>query len=203
MSIDNLHFDPNKINWNQDDLVPAVAQNVWDNNVLMVAWMNEEALQKTIHTGLMHYWSRSRNKLWKKGETSGNIQELKGLYLDCDGDTILARVKQKGVACHTGSYSCFSDNSFSQGIFEALQEVFERRSKNPQGGSYTNQLLADQDLLRKKICEEAAEVILAKNKEDLVYESADLIYHLMVLLFSQDLKLDAALDELKRRREGA
>ncbi len=201
MSIDNIHFDPSKVNWNEDNLVPAVAQNVWDNNVLMVAWMNEEALQETIQTGLMHYWSRSRNKLWKKGETSGNLQELKGLYLDCDGDTILARVKQIGVACHTGRYTCFTDSSFSQGIFEALQEVFKRRSKNPQEGSYTNRLLANGDLLRKKICEEATEVILAKNKDDLIYESADLIYHLMVLLFSQDLHIEAALDELKRRRE--
>lgn len=202
MSIEELDFDLSEVKWNKDQLVPAVAQNVWDNNVLMLAWMNKEALQKTIQTGYMHYWSRSRNELWKKGETSGNVQKVKELYLDCDRDTILCRVDQKGVACHTGDYTCFTDRSFGYGIFDELRKVFERRSSNPKEGSYTNKLLSNQNLLRKKICEEATEVILADRNEELVYESADLIYHLMVLLYSQDFKIEQALEELKRRRGG-
>ncbi|MFQ5795244.1 MAG: bifunctional phosphoribosyl-AMP cyclohydrolase/phosphoribosyl-ATP diphosphatase HisIE [Candidatus Bipolaricaulia bacterium] len=201
-----LNLDPQQIEeicWNADGLIPVIAQNVRDNQVLMLAYMSEPALRSTLETGEMHYWSRSRGKLWRKGESSGNVQQVRSLHLDCDRDTILARVEQVGNACHTGSYTCFSDRRFIAGIIAELESVFDDRLRHPKPESYVNRLLDDRDLLLKKIVEEATEVILAEADEDesaLIEEVADLVFHLMVLLFSRGLSLDDVFKALERRR---
>ncbi|OGS55529.1 MAG: hypothetical protein A3K60_05155 [Euryarchaeota archaeon RBG_19FT_COMBO_56_21] len=187
------------------DLVPVVVQDVRNNNVLMLAYMNDEALELTKKTGYMHYWSRSRNAIWKKGETSGNLQKCIELMTDCDGDAILARVEQKGVACHTGSYSCFSkDELRPNDIITQLWRVFEERKTSGAEGSYTVKLLKNRNLLLKKIAEESSEVIIAakdKDRGQVVYEAGDLLYHLMVLLYDEGITVDEILKELERRRK--
>ncbi|OGS42820.1 MAG: hypothetical protein A3K76_00150 [Euryarchaeota archaeon RBG_13_57_23] len=187
------------------DLVPVVVQDVRNNNVLMLAYMNDEALELTKKTGYMHYWSRSRNAIWKKGETSGNFQKCVELMTDCDGDAFLARVEQKGVACHTGSYSCFSkDELRPNDIITQLWRVFEERKSSGTEGSYTVKLLRNRNLLLKKVAEESSEVIIAakdKDRGQMVYETGDLLYHLMVLLYDEGISVDEILKELERRRK--
>lgn len=187
------------------DLVPVVVQDVKNNNVLMLAYMNDEAIELTRKTGFMHYWSRSRNAIWRKGETSGNVQKCIELVSDCDGDAILARVEQKGVACHTGTYSCFSKDPISQqDIVATLWRVFDDRKANPSDSSYTCKLLKNRNLLLKKIAEESSEVILAakdRSRRELVYEAGDLMYHLMVLLFDEGISMDEIHAELEGRRK--
>jgi phosphoribosyl-ATP pyrophosphohydrolase/phosphoribosyl-AMP cyclohydrolase len=188
-----------------DGLMPVVVQDVRNNNVLMVAYMNEESLELTKRTGYMHYWSRSRNSLWKKGETSGNFQKVIELLTDCDGDALLARVEQTGVACHTGSYSCFSDAPIPQNdIITELWRVFEDRKASKCESSYTCRLMTNRNLLLKKIAEEASEVIIAAkdgDRKETVYESADLIFHLLVLLFDAGIPVADVLKELEGRRK--
>lgn len=186
-------------------LIPVVAQDVRNNNVLMVAFTNDEALELTKKTGYMHYWSRSRQSIWKKGETSGNFQKVVELLTDCDGDAILARVEQEGVACHTGTYSCFSDKEIGPNdIVSELWKVFEDRRNTQCESSYTCRLLKNRNLLLKKISEESSEVLLAakdKDRKEIVYETADLIYHLLVLLFDEGIPLDEVYKELEGRRK--
>lgn len=186
-------------------LTPVVVQDVRNNNVLMVAYMNDEALELTRKTGYMHYWSRSRNAIWKKGETSGNYQKAVELMTDCDGDAILARVEQTGVACHTGTYSCFSKDVLSpKDIFSELWAVFDSRKSSGSDTSYTCKLLRDRNLLLKKIAEESSEVIIAAKdgqRGEVVYESADLLYHLMVLLYDEGITMDDIKNELEGRRK--
>ena len=188
-----------------DKLIPVIAQDIRNNNVLMLAYANDESLELTKKTGYMHYWSRSRNKIWKKGETSGHYQKVYELLYDCDRDTILARVEQEGPACHTGSYSCFSDAPLGQDdIISQLWRVFEDRRSNPDEESYTCKLLRDENKMLKKLAEESAEVIMAVKEEDrdqIVYETGDLLYHLMVMLFSKDITMDEVYSELQRRRK--
>lgn len=188
-----------------DELIPVIAQDIRNNNVLMMAYANEESLRLTKETGYMHYWSRSRNKIWKKGETSGNYQKVYELLYDCDKDTILARVEQEGPACHTGSYSCFSDGPIGQeDIAAQLWRVFEDRNNNPDEKSYTCKLLRDENKMLKKLAEESAEVIMAAKEDDrgqIVYETGDLLYHLMVMLFSKGITMDEVYSELQRRRK--
>lgn len=194
------------IKFNQDGLVPAIAQDVGTGEVLMLAYMNEEALRLTKETGIAHYYSRSRQALWKKGETSGHIQEVKGIYYDCDGDAVLLKVNQIGAACHTGNYSCFFNEEKGykdlSNTIKDLYKVIIDRKKNPQEGSYT-QYLFDKgiDKILKKIGEEAAEVIIgAKNdKQELIYEASDLIYHLMVLLVNEGVTPSEIMEELRGR----
>ena len=204
MDLKNIHFD-------EKGLVPCVVQDAKTGAVLMLAYMNEESLKATEESGMMTYFSRSRQKLWKKGETSGNVQEVVSLSYDCDGDTILAKVNQTGPACHTGSYSCFSgrtllgeDKNGSAGILEELYGVILDRKLNPKEGSYTNYLFEKGiDKILKKVGEEAAEVIIAaKNpdKGELRYEAADLLYHLMVLLAERDMVPGEVFEELASRR---
>jgi len=185
-------------------LIPVVVQDVRNNNVLMLAYMNEESIELTRKTGLMHYWSRSRNAIWKKGETSGNFQKCIELMTDCDGDALLARVEQTGVACHTGSYSCFFKEPLTQeDVVSELWRVFEERRNEGSESSYTVKLLNDRNLLLKKIGEESAEVILAAKdgkREELVYEAADLLYHLMVLLYDEEMTMEDIHRELEGRR---
>ncbi len=186
-------------------LIPVVVQDVKNNNVLMLAYTNDEALELTKKTGFMHYWSRSRNAIWKKGETSGNFQKCVELMTDCDNDAILARVEQTGVACHTGSYSCFSKDAFPpEDIVTKLWRVFEERKTGQNPGSYTYKLLSNRNLLLKKIAEESSEVIIAakdKQKREVVYEAGDLLYHLMVLLYDEGITMQEIYEELEGRRK--
>lgn len=196
------------IKYNKDGLLPAIAQDIATGEVLMLAYMNEEALNLTLKTNIAHYYSRSRKKLWKKGESSGNIQEVKGFYYDCDQDTILLKVKQKGVACHTGAYSCFykqvkAEKDYKNTMADLYKVILDRKVK-PKEGSYTNYLFKEGiDKILKKVGEEAAEVIIGakNNKEELVYESSDLIYHLLVLLVNEGISLGDIYEELNKRME--
>ncbi len=197
---------------NEDGLIPVVVQDYKTNQVLMVAYMNEEAYDKTVRTGQMTYYSRSRKSLWLKGETSGHFQYVKSLMLDCDKDTILAKVEQIGAACHTGSYSCFFRELVKHDYHEGnpltvLMEdyaVIAERKKNPREGSYTNYLFDKGiDKILKKIGEEATEIVIAaKNPEtgELKYEISDFLYHMMVLMVEQGLTWEDITEELARRR---
>lgn len=193
------------IRWS-NGLIPVIAQDCDTGEVLMLAYMNEEALELTKKTGFMHYWSRSRKKIWKKGEVSGNVQRVCSLCLDCDGDALLALVEQEGNACHTGRYSCFFNVISGDGRPIALElwNVLEDRKRNPLDGSYTCQLLDDEERRLKKIAEEATEVVLAakdRDKQELTHECADLIYHLMVVMVANDVSLSDVLKELRGRRK--
>lgn len=201
-------------------LIPVVTQDVKTKEVLMLAYMNEEAFDKTIETGKVHYFSRSRNNLWLKGETSGHFQFVKSIKLDCDGDTLLIEAEQVEAACHTGNKTCFfravNDGNWEDVIEDAdneklsaeiLQEVYDvivDRTVNPKEGSYTNYLFTKGlDKILKKVGEETAEVIIAaknKSKEEIRYEVSDLMYHLMVLLVERGLTLHDIYGELKGRR---
>lgn len=195
-----------EIKFDEKGLVPTVAQDIGSGQVLMLAYMNEESLKLTIDTGIAHYYSRSRDEIWKKGETSANIQEVKGIYYDCDGDSILLKINQVGVACHTGSYSCFYNEIKAyddiSSTFEDLYDIVIDRKNNPKEGSYTDYLFKEGlDKILKKIGEESSEVIIgAKNKKDeLIYETSDLIYHLTVLLVNQGVSLGEIKEELRKR----
>jgi phosphoribosyl-ATP pyrophosphohydrolase/phosphoribosyl-AMP cyclohydrolase len=192
-----------ELKYDKDGLIPAIAQDASTGEVLMLAYMNEEAVRLTLESRIAHYYSRSRQNLWKKGETSGNFQEVKGFYYDCDGDTILLKVNQVGVACHTGSYSCFFNEVIGaektkDTLSELYKVILDRRS-NPKEGSYTNYLFEKGiDKILKKIGEESAEVIIGakNNREELIYESSDLIYHLLVLLVNEKVTLGDIYKEL-------
>jgi phosphoribosyl-ATP pyrophosphohydrolase/phosphoribosyl-AMP cyclohydrolase len=188
-----------------EGLIPVVVQDVRNNNVLMLAYMNDESLEQTRKTGYMHYWSRSRDALWKKGETSGNVQKVIELMTDCDGDALLARVEQTGVACHTGSYSCFSKEPIpSSDIISALWRMFDERKADQPESSYTVKLMKNRNLLLKKIAEESSEVIIAakdKQRKEVIYEAADLLYHLMVLLYDEGISMQDIYKELEGRRK--
>ncbi len=201
--MDNIKFD-------DKGLVVVVTQDYLTKEVLMVAYMNKEALELTLSTKIMHYYSRSRSALWKKGETSGHFQEVKSLHYDCDEDALLALVNQVGVACHTGEKSCFyrslienKNPSYSE-ILKTIENVIIERKNNPVEGSYTNYLLEKGiDKTLKKVGEETAEVIIgAKNPDsyEVKYEVADLLYHLSVMLVQKDLSWDEVFKELEKRR---
>ena len=193
-------------------LVPVVVQDDATSQVLMVAYMNKEAYEKTIESGRMTYFSRSRSSLWLKGETSGHFQYVRSLYGDCDMDTILARVKQIGAACHTGSYSCFfneiltkegSESKNPMRVFEDVFSVILDRKENPKEGSYTNYLFDKGiDKILKKVGEEATEIVIAAknpNKEEVRYEMADFLYHMMVLMAECGLTWSDITEELANR----
>ena len=204
-------------------LVPAVLQDAEDGQVLMVAWMNGEALRLTLETGQAHFWSRSRETLWHKGATSGNVMHVREIRVDCDGDTLLVLVDPAGPACHTGQRSCFyrglapdirasrreegGGTPARQAEGDVLDELFtvilDRQMRRP-AGSYTAHLLeAGEDEVLKKVGEEAMEVVLAgkgEGDERLVAEVADLVYHLLVLLASRGLEPADVEAELRERR---
>jgi phosphoribosyl-ATP pyrophosphohydrolase/phosphoribosyl-AMP cyclohydrolase len=204
------------IRFDERGLVPAVAQDAASGQVLMVAWMNEEALQLTRETGQAHFWSRSRQELWHKGATSGNIMHVRDIQVDCDADTLLLQVDPAGPACHTGNRRCFfrrlggsfepssQPEAGGDDVLHALFATILDRQADPQPGSYTARLLgAGEDEVLKKVGEEAMEVILAaKGQGDgrLVAEVADLLYHLLVLLAARGVTLDGVEAELIRRR---
>lgn len=216
------------IKWNEKGLVTVIAQDFHAKKVRMVAYMNEEALNKTLETGKVHYYSRSRQELWLKGETSGQYQYVKGLSIDCDGDAILLQIEQvTGISCHTGHATCFyrayddlngtqdlneisqtdleelNDQSNSS-AFAELSQVIEERKRCPKAGSYTNYLLEKgTNKILKKVGEECTEVIIAakeEQSEELVFELADLIYHLTVLMHTKQISWQKVETELKKRK---
>ena len=204
-------FTWDQLKKNSDGMVPVIVQDYRTDQVLMLAYMNEEAYNKTLQTGKMTYFSRSRNELWVKGLTSSHFQYVKSLTADCDLDTILAKVKQVGAACHTGSYSCFfneiAKKDYSeknpQKVLDSVFEVIKDRKVNPREGSYTNYLFNKGiDKILKKVGEEATEmVIAAKNPNDneVVYEMSDFLYHMMVLMAEKNVSWEDITDELSRR----
>ncbi|WP_438447138.1 bifunctional phosphoribosyl-AMP cyclohydrolase/phosphoribosyl-ATP diphosphatase HisIE [Gorillibacterium sp. sgz5001074] len=207
------------IPWSPEGLVPAIVQDAVSKEVLMMAYMNRDALQRTVESGEAWFYSRSRQELWHKGGTSGHVQQVKSLAYDCDADTLLLKVLPQGPACHTNAYSCFyrelplagNDGSVTDGIDPAdrfailntLEATIAKRDAERPEGAYTTYLFEKGvDKILKKVGEEAAEVIIAaKNRsaEELRYEASDLIYHLLVLLREQKLPLDEVLKELDRR----
>ena len=204
--IDNLHFD-------QNGLIPAIAQDWVDGSILMMAWMNKESITKTLESGEVHYWSRSRKELWHKAKTSGHFQKLKGIRTDCDSDTILLSIEQIGsIACHTGKRSCFfKDLETNEDVLyppsDACSELFkviESRKSNPEEGSYTNNLLKEGDnKILKKIGEETAEFIMAckdKNPISVANEAADLLFHMQVSLAHQNVSWEEVLKVFVKRR---
>ena len=206
-------MDLSMIRWNEQGLAPAIAQDAVDGTVLMLAWMNEESLRLTLETGYATYFSRSRQQLWKKGETSGHVQEVLAVKYDCDADAILLTVRQTGPACHTGARSCFFNDlkkadedelPATSHILEQVYRVIEDRRDHPQEGSYTNYLL-DKGIEKicKKVGEEASETIIAamkNSREEVTYEAADLLYHLLVLCFDRGVTPADLWQELARRR---
>ncbi|MBR4515046.1 MAG: bifunctional phosphoribosyl-AMP cyclohydrolase/phosphoribosyl-ATP diphosphatase HisIE [Lachnospiraceae bacterium] len=194
-------------------LIPVIAQHYKTGEVLMLAYMNEEAFKKTIRTGRMTYFSRSRNRLWTKGEESGHFQFVKALTIDCDRDTILAEVSQIGPACHTGSPTCFFTDLVRKEynktnplkVFTEEYDIIADRKKNPKEGSYTNYLFDKGiDKILKKVGEEATEIVIAaKNPdpEELKYELSDFLYHAMVLMVEKGLTWDDVINELSDRRK--
>ena len=205
-----MNFDIDSIKFNSDGLVVAIAADALTNEVLMQAYMNREALEMTLKTGEAHYYSRSRQKLWHKGETSGHIQKVISIVSDCDNDSILMNVEQVGCACHTGNRSCFFNNytEFYQSpnlkILKEDMEAVKDRAAHRVEGSYTNYLLdKGKEKICKKVGEEASECIIAAMKGDndeLSCEIADLTYHLLVLMECQNLNPDKVLDVLRQRR---
>ena len=205
------------IDWNKNPLIPAIAQDATTNEVLMLAYMNEEALNLTLSTGYAHYFSRSKQRIWKKGESSGHTQEIVDVLLDCDGDTIVLKINQKGVACHTGRRSCFFTsllqdkvvldkevdiNSVYSVVDTLYHTILERKNSKEATKSWTKKLLNDKELLLSKIREEADEVCVAIDKESdeqVIYESADLLYHTLVGLGYRDISPDRVKQELARR----
>jgi len=198
-------------------LVAAIAQDNQTGDVLMLAWMNREAVERTIDTGFAHFWSRSRDCLWRKGETSGNELQVEEMRLDCDGDALLLLVKPFGPACHTGEISCFhrtptesgdlapveSQAISSRGVLDALGAVIRARRDAPADTSYTARLLAGGiEGIAKKVGEEAFETALAavaQSNDRLAEETADLLYHLLVLLEARGLSVADACDVLAKR----
>lgn len=196
---------------NGDGLIPVIVQDYKTEQVLMLAYMNEEAFKQTLSTGKMTYFSRSRQKLWLKGETSGHYQYVKSLALDCDNDTVLAKVNQIGAACHTGSRSCFFQtlaekeyrNTNPLKVFEEVFSVILDRKENPKEGSYTNYLFdKGLDKILKKLGEEATEIVIAaKNPdpEEIKYEISDFLYHMMVLMAQKGIGWEEITEELANR----
>jgi phosphoribosyl-ATP pyrophosphohydrolase/phosphoribosyl-AMP cyclohydrolase len=190
------------------DLLPCIVQDARTGEVLTLAYMNDEALRRTRETGEMWFWSRSRNELWHKGETSGNVQRLKELRMDCDDDAILALVEPAGPACHTGERTCFHKGELDPVPAEALA-VLERTIAERRGASreesYTATLLADRELVGAKVREEAEEVARAASEESderLAEEAADVLYHLAVLMAERGLDMADAYRVLNERRRG-
>jgi phosphoribosyl-ATP pyrophosphohydrolase/phosphoribosyl-AMP cyclohydrolase len=200
-----INFD--EIRFDERGLIPAVVQDAASREVLTLAYMNRESLARTLETKQTWFWSRSRNELWHKGETSGNTQEVVSLALDCDADAIVVLVKPAGPACHTGAVSCFDTGTPSLGaLLDELYELIQSRERERPAGSYTTYLFEEGlDKILKKVGEESAETIIAaKNDDDarLTAESADLLYHVVVLLVARGISLTDIAQELAQRRKG-
>ena len=206
----------NELKFDDKGLIPAVVQNKDTKEVLMVAYMNAQTLAQTVETKKATFWSRSRNEVWVKGETSGNYMYVDEIRVDCDGDCLVVFVTPAGAACHTGNRSCFYRKADGDVLVEAVdgeeladavsveQAVVLDRKKNPEAGSYTNYLFdKGEDKILKKVGEEAAEVVIAgknRDKDESAYETVDLIYHLTVMLADNDMTWDDVYREMKNRR---
>lgn len=194
----NIDFTKN------NGLLPAIIQDEKTGKVLMLGYMNRESYEKTRATGRVTFFSRSRQALWTKGETSGNFLEVKEILSDCDGDTLLIKVKPTGPTCHTGADTCFNEKNIAEKpfIFE-LEDIIRDRRNNPKPGSYTNKLFdAGDERIAQKVGEEATEVVIdavTGNEMRLPEEVADLLYHLLVLLVAKDLALDDIMNVLEKR----
>ncbi len=196
---------------NSDGMVPVIVQDYRTDEVLMLAYMNEEAFNTTIHIGKMTYYSRSRQELWTKGLTSGHVQYVKSLTADCDYDTILAKVSQVGAACHTGNRSCFYNNIVKkeyveknpQKVLEEVYSVIQDRKENPKDGSYTNYIIdMGSDKILQKLGEECTEIIIASknpNEDEIKYEISDFMYHLMILMIDKGITWEDITNELAQR----
>ncbi len=208
----------NKIDWQKmDGLIPVVTQEATTGDVLMLAYMDKEAVELTMDTNIAHYFSRSKQRIWKKGESSGHIQEVEDILLDCDNDTILLKVKQTGVACHTGRKSCFFtsmktneevtkveiDTTAAYGVIDTLYHVIQEKKNDDPKASYTAKLLqGKENSMLKKIVEEAGEFTFAikdNDEEEIVYEAADIIYHMLVAMASKNVSPDRVKQEIARR----
>ncbi len=207
----------NRIDWQKQKLLPVIVQDAKTNEVLMMAYMNEEALRLSLQTRLAHYFSRSKQRLWKKGESSGHIQKIEQFLLDCDNDTLLIKVNQEGVACHTGRKSCFFqelesgeaksdvevDTSAAYGVIDTLYHTIQERKNADPDTSWTAKLFAKgENTILKKVIEESGEFTFAykdNDEKEIVYEAADLTYHMLVALANKNISPDRIKQELKRR----
>ncbi len=207
-----------QIDWQKQDLLPVIVQDSSTQKVLMLAYMNKEALSLSISTKTAHYFSRSKQRIWKKGESSGHTQHIKSFMLDCDCDTLLIQVKQQGVACHTGRESCFFkdlesgsatdssaqiDTSLTYGVIDRLYHTIQERKNSDPSTSWTAKLLSSpQNSMLKKVVEEAGEFSFAikdANESEIIHECADLTYHVLVALCSKDISPDRVKQELNSR----
>ncbi|CAM3701791.1 bifunctional phosphoribosyl-AMP cyclohydrolase/phosphoribosyl-ATP diphosphatase HisIE [Marinicrinis lubricantis] len=211
----NNQVEIDNLKWNEEGLIPAIVQDAVSKEVLMMAYMNKPSLQKTVESGETWFWSRSRGELWHKGATSGNTQSVKDIRYDCDSDTLLVLVVPAGPACHNGTYTCFTQSLLGTeagdkaaegnryAILNTLESIIAQREAEMPEGAYTTYLFdKGVDKILKKVGEEAGEVIIAaKNRsaEELSWEAADLLFHLMVLLREQKLPLDEVLKVLENR----
>lgn len=206
-----------KIDWQKISLLPVIVQDVQSNEVLMMAYMDKEALELSLKTRVAHYFSRSKQRIWKKGESSGHTQEIDSFYIDCDNDTLLIKVTQHGVACHTGRRSCFftelesgeiqSDVEVSSealyGVIDTLYHTIQERKNADPDSSWTAKLLSKgENTILKKVVEEAGEFSFAYKDNDeaeMIYEAADLTYHMLVALAAKNISPDRVKQELARR----
>ncbi len=217
-----MTIDLTQLKFDSDGLIPAIVQDAGNGEVLMMAWMNDEAVKLTAETGLTHFFSRSRQKLWQKGESSGHVQKVSEVLFDCDADCLLVKATQEVAACHTGHRSCFYRNlqgetvgeavfdagevygdKESREIFDTLYGVIMDRKKNPSEGSYTTKLLTGgPEATGDKVTEEAAELVeaaMAGERDKVVHEAADLVYHAWVLLAGADVSPQDVREELAKR----
>lgn len=205
-----------RVQFDERGLVPAIVQDWRDGAILMLGYMNRESLDLTLQTGYVHFWSRSRRQLWKKGETSGHYLLCKRVFLDCDGDVLLVKAEPTGPTCHTGARTCFFAEVTSQGvtatqvgeeanggIFDRLYETVLQRKSHPQEDSYVSSLMKDgPDRILKKVVEEAGEVVLAvkkEHREEVIHEVADLLFHAIVALGQCEISMTAIQQELGKR----
>ena len=207
----------NRVDWQKCELLPVIVQDNTNNEVLMMAYMDKEALELSLSTKIAHYFSRSKQRIWKKGETSGHTQEIHSFFLDCDNDTLLIKVTQNGVACHTGRRSCFftelqSGKSNAEvkvnsedmyGVIDTLYHTIQERKSADPSTSWTAKLLSKgENTILKKVVEEAGEYCFAHKDDDekeMIYEAADLTYHMLVALASKNISPDRIKQELASR----
>ena len=198
-----------ELKFDKDGLMPAVVQDHLTGEVLMVAWVNAEAFELMKSTGYTHFWSRSRQKLWRKGEESGHVQRIVSVQTDCDADTLLVRVEQTGPACHIGSPSCFGEVLYGSpegtaAVIADLKRILAERLESPKEGSYTCLLYSDENKMCKKVVEEAGEFVLAlkdKDQNEMAWELADLIYHTMVAVTKSGLPMEKVYEKLAERKK--
>jgi len=207
----------NRVDWEKSDLLPVIVQDVANNEVLMMAYMNKEALELSLSTKVAHYFSRSKQRIWKKGESSGHTQAIHSFFLDCDNDTLLIKVTQEGVACHTGRRSCFFtelesgetnsevevDTTAAYGVIDTLYHTIQERKNADPSSSWTAKLMSKGDnTILKKVVEESGEFCFAykdNDESEMIYEAADLTYHMLVAMAVKNISPDRVKQELARR----